>query len=226
MSNAAGSFRLPAGVALVGLVLYILVTQLHAGGDANDHHAIFEAYAHNSIWGAVHLGQFLAMGIIAVGLLGLFLSPPLRGGKLLASAGAAGVAVSLALYAALQAVDGVALKQAVNALATSPAEEHAARFASAEVVRWLEWGMRSYHDLAFGLTLLLLAALFIRTAQLARPIGWLAGASGIAYLAQGWIAGTEGFTPAQSAAIVLGWALNLAWMIWLSVPQAGRRQTS
>jgi hypothetical protein len=113
-------------------------------------------------------------------------------------------------------VDGVALKQAVNALAAAPAEEHAARFASAEVVRWLEWGMRSYHDLAFGFTLLLLAALFIRTAGLARPIGWLAGASGIAYLAQGWIAGAEGFTPAQSVAIVLGWVLNLAWIIWLS----------
>ena len=42
------------------------------------------------------------------------------------------------------------------------------------------------------------------------------GFSGLAYLAQGWVAGSEGFSPAQSVAIVLGWVLGLAWMIWLA----------
>lgn len=31
------------------------------------------------------------------------------------------------------------------------------------------------------------------------------------------VAGTEGFTPTQTIAIVLAWVLNLAWMIWLVV---------
>jgi hypothetical protein len=40
----------------------------------------------------------------------------------------------------------------------APDAEKAARFASAEAVRWVEWGMRSYHNFALGLALLLFAA--------------------------------------------------------------------
>jgi hypothetical protein len=54
--------------------------------------------------------------------------------------------VALGLYGVLQAVDGVALKQAVNAWASAPEAEKAARFASAETIRWLEWGTRSYQS--------------------------------------------------------------------------------
>src|SRR4051812_14561100 len=57
---------------------------------------------------------------------------------------AVSVVVALALYGVLQAVDGVALKHAVDAWANAPEAQKAARFASAETVRWLEWGMNSY----------------------------------------------------------------------------------
>jgi len=57
--------------------------------------------------------------------------------------GAASAAATLALYGGVLAVDGVALKQAVNAWASAPEAEKAARFATAEAFRWLEWGMRS-----------------------------------------------------------------------------------
>ena len=48
---------------------------------------------------------------------------------------AAGVA--LALYGIASVVEGVALKHAVDAWASAPAAEQAARFASAEAIRWL-----------------------------------------------------------------------------------------
>ena len=54
------------------------------------------------------------------------------------------IAHTLALYGVVMAVDGVALKQAVNAWASAPVAEKAARFASAEAIRWIEWGARSY----------------------------------------------------------------------------------
>ncbi|BCG94134.1 hypothetical protein [Mesorhizobium sp. 131-2-1] len=131
--------------------------------------------------------------------------------------GAAAAAATLALYAALQAVDGVALKQAVNAWASAPDAEKAARFASAEAIRWLEWGMRSYQDFTLGLALLLFAASALLTAWLPRPIAYLMGLSGLTHLTQGWVAGSEGFSPTQSVAIVLAWTLSLMWMIWLAV---------
>jgi len=125
--------------------------------------------------------------------------------------------VTLALYGVLQAVDGVALKQAVNAWASAPKAEKAARFASAEAIRWLEWGVRSYQDFALGLALLQFAAVVVRTACVPRPIAYLMGLSGVTYLVQSWVAGAEGFSPTQSVAIVLAWAMSLVWMIWLAV---------
>ena len=48
------------------------------------------------------------------------------------------MAASLALYGALQAVAGVALKRSVDAWAASEGAEKAVRFAAAEDMRWLE----------------------------------------------------------------------------------------
>lgn len=125
-------------------------------------------------------------------------------------------AAALALYGALQAVDGVALKQTVTAWAAATDAEQMARFSSAQSIRWLEWGIRSYQDFAMGLALLLLATALIR-AGLGIPPAVLTGISSLALLAQGWIAGTDGFTSAQSIAIVVGWAASLAWMTWLAI---------
>ena len=124
---------------------------------------------------------------------------------------------ALALYGVLKAVDGVANKQADYAWVNAPDAEKAARFASAEAIRWIEWGMRSYQNFALGLALLLFAAAVVRTAWVPRPIAWLMGLSGLTYLVQGWVVGSEGFSQTMSIAIVLAWVLSLAWMIWLVV---------
>ncbi len=91
-------------------------------------------------------------------------------------------------------MDGVANKQADVAWVSAPEAEKAARFASAEAMRWIEWGMRSYHDFALGLALLLVAAAVVRTAWVPRPIAYLMGLSGLTYLVQGWVVGSEGFS--------------------------------
>jgi hypothetical protein len=111
----------------------------------------------------------------------------------------------------------VALKQAVNAWASAPDAEKAARFASAEAIRWLEWGVRSYQDFALAFALLLFAATVMRTDWVPRPIAYLMGLSGLTYLVQGWVAGSEGFSLTQSVAIALAWVLSLVWMIWLVI---------
>ena len=49
--------RLAATLLLVGQLLYVVVTVLHTGGEANDHPAIFTAYAGSAIWTAVHVAQ-------------------------------------------------------------------------------------------------------------------------------------------------------------------------
>jgi hypothetical protein len=219
------SLRLSATLLLAGQLLYIVVTQFHAGGRANNHREIFAQYASSDAWKAVHVGQFLAMTVIIAGLLGLSFAADVRtaGGTWAARGGVASAVVALALYGVLQAVDGVGNKEVDDAWVGAQPAEKAARFASAEALRWLEWGVRSYHDYALGLALLLVAAALLQSAAAPHAIVSLMGLSGIAYLVQGWIVGAEGFSGTHTIMILLAWALSLAWMTWLAV-LAWRRQ--
>ena len=63
--------RLSACLLLGGQLLYILVTQLHVGGDANDHREIFIHYARSGDWKGVHVAQFAAMAVMVAGLVAL-----------------------------------------------------------------------------------------------------------------------------------------------------------
>ena len=143
----------------------------------------------------MHLGQFVAMAVLLAGLLVLFFALDVQTGTVRWAGrfGAASAVVALALYGVLQAVDGVGNKEVDHAWVSAPDTEKAARFASAEAMRWLEWGARSYHDFALGLALLLIAAA-IGGRGIPRPIAYLMGLSGLAYLVQGWVVGSEGFS--------------------------------
>ena len=111
----------------------------------------------------------------------------------------------------------MALKQAVDAWARAPDPEKAARFASAEAIRWLEWAVRSYQSITLGLTLALFGTAIAWTAGALRPIGYLMGLSGLTYLALGWILGVEGFSPTVTVPQLLAYILTLAWSIWLLI---------
>ncbi len=211
--------RLSAALLISGQVLYIAVTQFHPGGNANDHSAIFAVYAGSGIWEAVHVGQFVSAAILLAGLLALPFAVTAQAGSLRWAGrfGAASAVAALALYGVLQAVDGVGNKQVDNAWISAPDEEIAARFATAEAMRWLEWGVRSYFDFALGLALLLIAAAVAGTVQIPRVIAALMGLSGLTYLAQAWVVGVEGFSTTHTILILLAWVFSLAWMIWLVV---------
>jgi hypothetical protein len=187
-------------------------------GRPNHHPAIFAAYAGSAVWTAVHVAQFACMAIFLSGLLALFSALDVQTGttRLMSRLGAASTTAALALYGVVLAVDGVALKQAVNAWAIAPDPEKAARFASAETMRWLEWGTRSYENFTLGLAVLSAAAV-VRTALIPRPIAYLMVLSALTYFAQGWLAGAEGFSQTHTFAIILAELLNAAWMTWLLI---------
>jgi hypothetical protein len=214
------SVRLAAILLLAGVLLSAIAGFLHPeGADANDHQTIFAIYAASHSWTAVHLGQFIGMVIITFGLVALFFALDVRSGVArwlnrfaLLSAGAA-----VALYGVLQAVDGVGLKQAVNAWASAENGDKAVRFAAAETVRWLEWAVRSYHSFVFGFALILFGAVIAVTGRVSRPIGYLMALCGLCYLAQGWIIGSSGFSSANQIPTLLGIGLILVWTVWLLV---------
>ena len=215
------SLRLAATLLLTGQLLYIVVTQFHTGGPANDHPVIFGDYAGSGDWAGVHAGQFGCAALLLAGLIALSFAVDTRavGARWASRFGAASAVVALALYGVLQAVDGIGNKQVDSAWVGASASDKAARFASAESMRWLEWGARSYFDYALGIALLLVAVAVAaaRTAAIPQPIAYLMGLSGLTYLAQGWVVGTQGFSGTDTILILLAWALSVAWMIWLVV---------
>ena len=180
-SDRRAAVRRAAWLLLVGQLLYVAITLLHADGEANNHPAVFAEYAASDIWTLVHVAQFACTAIFVAGLLALFLAleGEAEGTRWIARFGAVSTVVAFALYGAVLAVDGVALKQAVDAWASAPEAEKVARFASAETVRWIEWGMRSCENFALGLAVLVLAVAVLRTAWMPRPIAFLVGLSGL-----------------------------------------------
>ena len=161
------------------------------------------------------------MAVLLVGLLVLFFALDVRYGipGWVGRFAAVSVVVALALYGVVQAVDGVALKHAVAAWASAPEAEKATRFASAETVRWLEWGMNQYQIFMFALALILLAIVIVGTARVPRAIGYLMGLAAIPSLVQSLVIGTEGFSvPLLAGSLsAVGLPLMLAWSIWLLI---------
>src|SRR5262249_58479253 len=123
----------------------IAVTLLHAGGDANHHPAVFAAYARSGIWTAVHAGQFASMAILLAGLLALFFAidgHQTETSRWAGRFGAASAVAALALYGVLQAVEGVAPKEAGNRTARPAGGGKALRVERAEGLRRLQGGAR------------------------------------------------------------------------------------
>jgi hypothetical protein len=83
---------------------------------------------------------------------------------------AGGTVATAAVWAVLQGLDGIALKQTVDAWVAASGSEKATLFSDAETVRWLEWGFQSYFRVLFGLSLLAVGAAFLVGRS---PLGWV-----------------------------------------------------
>ena len=218
--------RLSATLLLIGFVFSDVLQFLHPDGGPT-YEVTFANYAGSSDWAAVHLGQFVSTAILLAGLLVLFFALGVSQGtaRWLGFFGAIAAGVSLVLNGVVYAVDGVALKQAVDAWVSAPAAQQATRLASAEAIRWLEWGANSYWNLTQGLSLVFFALVIVWTARVPRPIGYLMGVSGLAFIVLGWLVGTQGFTSSGMVPTDVGYLSLVAFTIWLLVV-AWRRKES
>lgn len=206
--------RLAGGLLVAGFVLTFLVTHEHPSGHEDNHPVIFTKYAHSHAWVVVHLGQFAGVLLAIGGLLVLYRVLQVRGEIPLLAGFALGAAIaSAATWAVLQAIDGVALKQAVDAWAKASGPQKAIRFADAETVRWVEWGANSYFRVLFGLTLVLFGTGIARTGIVARWLGWTGVAGGLLYMASGIAVGYDGFQSSFGDAI--GVVVQIVFLVFV-----------
>jgi hypothetical protein len=213
-------YRLAAALLVIGDVVFIVSGLFHPDhSHANDHPAAFAEYAASRHWTVIHIGQFAGLAFVLGGLLVCMLALDGRDGspRWLARFGAASAVATLALYGALQAIDGVALKQAVDAWAHAPLAEKAAGFRTAEGIRWLEWGMRSFAQFMLGLSYLIIAGFLGTTGRLPKALSFLAGISGLAYIVDGYVLSTDGFSIPGTVPRLLALVSGVAWTVWLAV---------
>lgn len=210
------------GLMLAGLVLSVLAETLHPHTAApNDHLAAFAEYAASTGWVWVHDAQFASALVVLAGFVALYQSfARCRAVSVLDRCGLGAATATAAAIAVNMAIDGVALKQAVDAWATAPPAEKAVRFATAETVRWLEWGVNSFFQILLGLTLGMFSLAVIRHGGLARALGWLGLLTGVGLVYGGMIVGDQGFVGSAVATI----AKALFALFALSIAAAGLRQ--
>jgi hypothetical protein len=140
----------------------------------------------------------------------------------LALLAAGAIIVTGATWAVLQAVDGVTLQQAVDAWAAASMSEQAARFADAETVRWIEWGLQSYFRVVLGVAFLLLGAAAVLSRLVPSWLGVLLVVCGLLSLAVGLSVGYAGLESGFQDAVGIAFQLVvLVFIVGLLV--VGRR---
>jgi hypothetical protein len=223
--SEGGLLTLAGGLLLGGFVLNALVTSFfHPSGSEDDHPEIFAEYADSDAWVAIHVGQFAGVIIALAGLLVLYRVLEARGGAgILAQLGAAATVMTAAVWAVLQGLDGVALKQAADAWVDASGSEKALRFGDAETLRWTEWGFQSYFRMSLGLSLALFGIAMLASRLVAGWLGWLALVAGVLSVAMGIDVGYSGLESGFGDAAGLPFVLAVL-VFGGGLVAAGRRQ--
>jgi hypothetical protein len=121
-------------------------------------------------------------------------------------------------FTMLQAVDGIALKWAVDAWAVAPESERESWFAAALSLRWTEYALQSYSNLLLGLTVILFSLATAWSSVYPRWLVWLAAASGVAWIVHGTMVAYIGLfdsVPRLIAILLMAvWAFGMGHVMW------------
>src|ERR687893_2665056 len=207
------ALTLSGALLVVGFVVNgIQRMLLHPSGAEDDHEAIFTVYAESYVWVFTHFQEFVLVLVAFAGLL-VLCRALWRDAPYLALLAAGSLIVASATWAALQAVDGVTLKQAVDAWAAASGTEQATRFADAETARWIEWGLQSYFRVLLGVAFLLLGAGAVVSRLVPSWLGVLLAVGGLLSLAVGFSVAYAGLESGFQDAV--GIALQLVVLVFI-----------
>jgi len=206
--------RLGAVAAVLGAIVLFGATLLHPlGADPNDAVAAFTEYAADRLWVGSHLGQFLGIGIIGAALVVLAHTLSEGRARLWARVGLAATAASVAMGAALQAVDGIALKAMVDRWAAAAPAERALVFEAALAVRQIEIGLASLFSLLLGLTVIVYAVAIVYDRRFPAWLAWLGALGGLGSVAAGVAQAYTGFSGLAMAISMPASVLLLLWLV-------------
>ena len=204
--------------AIVGAIVLMVATMLHPmGANPGDPIAAFTEYAADKLWVASHLGQFLSVGLIFVGLYGL--SRSLRNDAIewVANLGLLIALAALVLAAVLQAIDGVALKVMVDRWAVAADAQKQSAFDAAFAVRQIEIGAASFTAILFGTAGILFGISLTASPLYPTWLGCLAIVGGTGTAVGGLVTAFTGFSV---AAMNLAMPFNFIMIVWIALTGA------
>jgi hypothetical protein len=221
--------RMGSVAFLAGLVIIIVSTLFHASSeDLMDNLVVFAVYAESDTWIAAHIGQFAGvMLFFAGGFAALFRLLARSESGTIASAlawlGFAAAIITASTFAILQAVDGIALKIAVDTWYAIPPTadagdgggegEKAIAFRVAEGIRWTEIGINSINRIMQGAVAIIFGVAIVKSALLSRWIGGFGIFAGAATIIAGAGVAYVGFAPQP----IVGDVSTLTSFAWLAI---------
>lgn len=195
-------FRLGSVLGVLGIGLVVVMEGfLHPNrAHPNDSPAAFREYAASGSFTSVHIGDFVGMLCIVLALVALQRSLVHQGGwpSACAAVGVVAAVVTAAVFTVQMAVDGVALKAAVDDWVAAPAVQRPAAFRVAEGIRDLEKGLSGFFQMANGIALLSFGLAVALSRRHPRWLGVVGVLAGVGALAGGWTTAHTGFSAAAS----------------------------
>lgn len=205
--------RLGSVSAFAGAIVLLVSTWLHPmSRDPNNAPEAFAEYAADSFYVWTHLGQFAGFALLGVALVALAATFEPGRASAWARIGLAATIVGIAIAAALQAVDGVALKATVDRWAAATGEARTVIYEAALAVRQIEIGLASLLSMTTGLTLIAFSFAMLLGARYPRWLGAIALLDGLGMVAAGAAQAATGFS---ALAMTLSMAASSVLLIWI-----------
>lgn len=198
---------------IVGAISLFVGTLLHpSGADPNNPIAAFTEYAADHDWVAVHLIQLFGVALMVVALIALSERLENSRGGMMARLGTVGAITSLAIAAALQAVDGIALKFMVDRWANAPLAEKDMIFYAAFGVRQIEVGLASMLCLSLGSTAIIYGLAQKADDNFPNIVSSLAILGGLGTTIAGIFMSQTGFS---DMTMIINMPSNLILLVWM-----------
>lgn len=210
--------RIGSITLLTGLAIFTISTAFHSSReDPTNHLRVFAEYANSPPWIAAHIGQFVGEIIIFAGgfvaLFRLLVQSESMTVSVLAWIGLSTAIIAASTLSILQAVDGIALKRAVDSWVIAPAKEKMAAFRVAEGIRWTEVGTNSIYRILQGTVAIVFGVAITLSPVVGRWIGAIGIFAGAVTIAAGVEVAYEGFASYSNIGLGANWYSN----IWIGI---------
>lgn len=208
---------------IAGAIIMILSTMIHPSGeDPFNHPLVLAEYAHSELWVGIHLGQFVGTMMVFIGgFVAIYRLLANSESSIVSFLGLIGLALTIitaSTFAILQAVDGVALKFAVDSwMASSGGEEEKETiFRVAEGIRWTEYGVNSVFRLLQGTVAIVFGLAIVKSIIVNRWIGIVGVVIGLITLVAGVEVSYSAFAyPNFEGIRGISMIIFLAWVVVL-----------